>query len=275
MAAFRTEDIDSKPFLKQLLQNAGSQTCRELCLNPLTNAEATELADLLLSNSEVDNKPFVASLVREASGNPFLLEQLTQYAMMNDRAATTGITLQTMLEERIRQLPAGSRQFLDTLAVAGRPVNQDVAFNAAGLDHEDLQILNAVRAAQFVRSGSTAYSRRTSSRAHRRNTAELLPETERRQIHRRLAQAIEARGFDDPESLYHDYLGAGEKTRAAFHAEAAANKAASALAFDRSALYFRRAIELAPENANVELKIALGDSLANAGPARGSGGRIS
>jgi hypothetical protein len=94
----------------------------------------------------------------------------------------------------------------------------------------------------------------------------LLSEHERRQIHRRLAQAIEARGFDDPEALYEDYLGAGEQARAAFHAESAARKAASALAFDRAALYYRKAIEHAPAKTSItELRIALADALANAG----------
>ena len=50
------------------------------------------------------------------------------------------------------------------------------------------------------------------------------------------------------------------------HAEAAARKAASALAFDRAALYFRRAMELKPQAPNLqELRIGLGDALANAG----------
>jgi tetratricopeptide (TPR) repeat protein len=81
-----------------------------------------------------------------------------------------------------------------------------------------------------------------------------------------LAQAIEARGLDDPEGLYEDYLGAGEEDRAALHAQNAARKAASALAFDRAALYYRRAIELMPDAENlVDLKIGLGDALANDG----------
>ena len=266
IGSFRAEDIDTKPFLKRLLQNSSCETCHELCLNPLTKAEATALAQSLLSEIEMGSKPFVDSLVREAAGNPFLLEQLSHYAMMNEGAATAGITLATMLDERIRQLPAGARQFLNTLAVAGRPVNQDVAFSASGFDHEDLQLLNAVRTAQFVRSGSTAYSVELHHERIGETLRQLLSDQERRQIHRRLAQAVEARGFDDPESLYQDYLGAGEEERAAFHAEAAAHKAASALAFDRAALYFRRAIELAPGNENVtDLKIALGDALANAG----------
>lgn len=266
IGSFRAEDVESKPFLKQLLQNAGSQTCRELLLNPLTDSEAGELARSLFAETAINGEPFIESIISEASGNPFLIEQLAHYAMMNERAATAGITLTTMLEERIRQLPDGSRQFLNTLAVAGRPVNQDVAFNASGIESDDLQLLNAVRAAQFVRSGSSAYS----LELHHDRIGEalrlLLSEHERREIHRRLAHAIEARGFDDPEALYQDYLGAGEEERAAFHAEAAARKAARSLAFDRAALYFRRTIELVPAESNLtELKIALGDALADAG----------
>jgi len=266
VASFRTEDIDSKPFLKQLLLRAGNDTCRELFVGPLPAGEARDLTHSLFSSSGISSEPFVESIVREAGGNPFLLEQLSQYAMMSERAATAGITLTTMLDERIRQLPSGSRQFLDTLAVAGRPVNQDVAISAAGLQDDAMELLNALRAAQFVRSGGLGYGVELYHDRIGETLVALLASDERRQIHRRLAQAIEARGLEDPEALYEDYLGAGEEDRAALHAEAAARKAASALAFDRAALYYRRAIELRPDATTVvDLKIGLGDALANAG----------
>ncbi len=266
VACFRTEDIDSKPFLKQLLQRAGVDTCRELFIGPLPVREAREVTCSLFNSTGIPGEAFIESIVREAAGNPFLLEQLSHYAMMSERAATAGITLATMIDERIKQLPPGSRQFLDTLAVAGRPVNQDVAVSATGLYYEPTELLNALRAAQFVRSGGTGYSIELYHDRIGETLVSLLAPDARRQIHRRLAQAIEARGLDDPEALYEDYLGAGEEDRAALHAEAAARKAASALAFDRAALYYRRAIELRPDVANVvDLKIGLGDALANAG----------
>jgi tetratricopeptide (TPR) repeat protein len=141
-----------------------------------------------------------------------------------------------------------------------------VAISAAGLNEAALKILSALRSAQFVRSGGAGYGVEIYHDRIGETLASLLGDEDRRQIHRRLAQALEARGLDDPEALYEDYLGAGEKDRAALHAEAAARKAASALAFDRAALYYRRAIELRPDAANlVELKISLGDALANAG----------
>jgi eukaryotic-like serine/threonine-protein kinase len=266
IASFRAEDIESKPFLKQLLQNAGTVSYREISLERLSDTDAAELTLSLLSAAAVNARAFVNDIVREARGNPFLIEQLCHYASIGERPGAAGISLATMLEERIAQLPNGSRALLNTLAVAARPVNQDVAFAVCEIERDDLQILNAVRAAQFVRSGGAAYAIELYHDRIAETLKLLLSDDERRHIHRRLAQTIEARGFDDPESLYEDYLGAGENSRAAFHAEAAARKAASALAFDRAALYFRRAIELAAPGAEVvELKIALGDALANAG----------
>ena len=101
IASFRTEDIEEQPFLKQLLVQTGTDSCRELFVGPLDGGEARELARSLLT-ANVQGEPFIESIVAEAAGNPFLIEQLTQYGMMNERAATAGVSLTTMLEERIR-----------------------------------------------------------------------------------------------------------------------------------------------------------------------------
>jgi len=266
IASFRSEDIEEQSFLKQMLLQAGTDQCREIQLGPLAAGEARDLTRALFRLAGFSSEPFIDSIVTEAGGSPFLLEQLTHYGMMNERAATAGISLTTMLEERIRQLPQGSRALLNVLAVARRPVNEEVALGAAGLRGDPLQFLTTLRANQFVRSGGTGYGVELYHDRIGETLAALLDDHERRQIHRRLAQAIEARGLDDPESLYEDYLGAGEKDRAVLHAETAAQKAAGTLAFDRAALYFRRAIDLKPDAPNVvELKIGLGDALANAG----------
>ena len=266
IASFRSEDIEDKPFLKQLLLQTGTVTCRELFVGPLGDAEARELTQSLFAAANIPGEPFIESIVREAAGSPFLLEQLTHYGMMNERAATAGISFATMLEERMEQLPPGARELLDVLAVARRPVDEAVALSAAGVSGDSQQLLSRLRVAQFVRSSGAQYGIEIYHDRIGETIGSLLSDGERRHIHRRLAQTIEARGLDDPESLYEDYLGAGETDRAAIHAEAAARKSASALAFDRAALYFRRAIELKPDAPNLlDLKIGLGDALANAG----------
>jgi eukaryotic-like serine/threonine-protein kinase len=266
ITSFRSEDIEEKPFLKELLLQTGTETSRELFVGPLASAEAREVTRSLFALAKLSGEPFLESIVHEAAGSPFLIEQLTHYGMMNERAATAGSSLTTMIEERMGQLSAGARELLDVLSVAGRPVDEGVALSAAGVSGDSQQLLSLLRAAQFIRSGDTQYGIEMYHDRIGEAIESLLSEGERKHIHRRLAQAIEARGLDDPESLYEDYLGAGESDRAATHAEAAARKAATALAFDRAAIYFRRAMELKPDAPNLlDLKIGLGDALANAG----------
>src|ERR1051325_3143707 len=185
VASFRSEDIEEKPFLKQILLQTGTVTCRELFVGPLDDVEAREMTQSLFTSANLPGEPFMDSIVNEAAGSPFLLEQLTHYGMMNEREATAGITLATMLEERINQLPPGARRFLDTLAVARRPVNQDVAIRAAGLEEDDSTILGALRRSEFVRSGGTSYGVEIYHDRIGETLAAMLGYDERRQIHLR------------------------------------------------------------------------------------------
>src|SRR5262249_11762197 len=157
ITSFRSEDIVEKPFLKQMLSQTGTEQCRKLELGPLAANEARELTHSLFKLAGFSGDALVESIVLESAGSPFLLEQLTHYGMVNERAATAGISLTTMLEERIRQLPQGARALLNVLAVARRPVNEEVALSAAGIQSDPLQLLATLRAAQFIRSGGTGY----------------------------------------------------------------------------------------------------------------------
>jgi serine/threonine protein kinase len=267
LASFRSEDIDSKPFLGSLLERTGSETCHELRIAPLSKGEAAELVSRLLPEAVPAAHVFIDSIVREARGSPFLLEQLTSYAATSDQSSTTGISLAVMLDTRLRHMPKGARQFIDTLAVAGRPINQEVAFQAAGLTGDELPLVTSLRAAQFLRSVGSEHSIELYHDRIRETLASQLDQTRIRQVHRRLAQALESRGIDDPESLFEHYLGTGERVRAATHAAVAAKKADAMLAFDRAAAFYRRALEFAPARGAelVELKRGLADALANAG----------
>ena len=267
LASFRTEDIETKPFLKSLLEKTGTDVCRELRVTALSKDEAQDLVRLLLGSSVSATEPFTDSIVREARGNPFLLEQLARYASSSDQGSTTGISLGVMLEARLDHLPKGARQLLDVLAAAGRPINPEVVYQAAGLSGDELPLISALRAAQFLRGGGSDHAVELYHDRIRETLASMLDRTSVKHIHRRLAQAIEARGVDDPEALFEHYLGAGERVRAATHAASAAKKAAGALAFDRAAAFYRRALELAPGRGaeRIELKLGLAEALVNAG----------
>ncbi len=267
VASFRSEEIDQKPFLRKLLGQTGTDACREILVEPLTKDEARRLAYSLLPADMPGAGQFVESIVRESGGSPFFVEQLTRYALTAERAATTGITLAQMLDAGIRQLPTGARELLELLAVAGRPVDAEVAYQAAGLTGDERSLVTALRASHFLRSsGSVQRIELYHDRIRETISGMLDPDTVRR-IHGSLVGALESRGYDDPESLFEHYLGAGDKQRAARQAVLAARKADSVLAFDRAALYYRRALDLSPEAATnpVELEARLGDALANAG----------
>jgi serine/threonine protein kinase/tetratricopeptide (TPR) repeat protein len=267
LSSFRSEDLEVKPFLRSLLEKSGSESCREVLVGALSKAESHALVRDLLGPAAAALEPFSETILREARGNPFLLEQLARYAATSEQTATTGITLAMMLDARLRHLPKGARQFVDALAVAGRPVNPEVVYQAAELSGDELPLVSSLRAAQFLRTGGAGHALELYHDRIREALAAQLPPKKVVQIHRRLAQAIEGRGIDDPEALFEHYLGAGERVRAATHAGVAARKAATALAFDRAAAFYRRALELAPvrDAELVDLKRGLADALANAG----------
>ncbi|HKY27921.1 MAG TPA: protein kinase [Pyrinomonadaceae bacterium] len=267
IASFRTEDVESKGFLKSLLNQTGSEKCREIRVTALTKEESRNLAQNLLGSNVPASGPIINSIIREARGNPFLLEQLAQYASTSEQAAETGISLGVMLVSRLRNLPKGTQQFIEALAVAGRPINAEVAYQAAGLSGDELPLVSSLRAAQFLRTGGEDHTIELyHDRIRETFTAQLAP-GKVTHIHRRLAQALEARGIDDPEALFEHYMGAGERVRAATHAAIAAKKATGALAFDRAAAFYRRALELTPLRGAelIELKRGLAEALVNAG----------
>ncbi|MDQ3665415.1 MAG: protein kinase [Acidobacteriota bacterium] len=267
VASFRSEDIEAKPFLGTLLNSTGTESRRELRVAALGIEEARDLAHRLLGSSAPAMEPLVNSIIREARGNAFLLEQLASYASTSEQTATTGISLGVMLQARLRNLPKGTRQFVDALAVAGRPINPEVVYQAAGLSGDELPLISSLRAAQFLRSGGSHHSVELYHDRIRETLASQLDPATVIQIHRRLAHTLEARGIDDPEALFEHYMGAGERVRAATHAGTAAKKAAAALAFDRAAAFFRRALELAPSGGAelIDLKRDLAEALTNAG----------
>jgi serine/threonine protein kinase/tetratricopeptide (TPR) repeat protein len=266
LSSFRTEDLEAKPFLKALLEKTGTDSSREVYVGALSKSESYDMLDHLLGPASVALAQFADAMLGEARGNPFLLEQLARYALTSDQTATTGITLAMMLDARLSHLPKDARAFVDALAVAGRPINPEVIYQAAELSGDELQLIGSLRAAQFIRAGNGHTFELYHDRIRETLASQLSP-TKVTQIHKRLAHAIESRGIDDPEALFEHYVGAGERVRAATHAAAAARKAASALAFDRAAAFYRRALELAPARGAelVDLKRGLAEALANAG----------
>jgi eukaryotic-like serine/threonine-protein kinase len=266
IVSFRSEDIQSKPFLKVLLEQIGGETCRGIPVEPLTEDEARQLTASFLPQELAGRDARLEDIVREAAGSPFFIEQLSRYTLTCEET-TRGITLLEMIEGRLRQQPVGARQFLDTLAVAGRPMSPEVIHHASGLDGDEDFLISSLRAAKLLRSVGEDYGVELYHDRLREALVSPLEAESVRQIHRRLVQTLLLKGLDDPETLFDHCLGAGEQEQASRYAALAAKKAAGALAFDRAALFYERALELAPAvGANrAELRVELAHALANAG----------
>jgi eukaryotic-like serine/threonine-protein kinase len=268
VACFRTEDLESQPFLRALLDHTGTPSRRSCAVGPLSAAETLQLAENLLAARRDGTPGHVATVTREAAGSPFLVEQLVRYVLdATEATRATGVGLADMLEARMRALPDGTHPLLATLAVAGRPVDAKVAHTAAGLEGDERPLIGALIKAHFLRSSGTPSRLELYHDRIRETLATRLEPAAVRGIHLRLAQCSERLGFEDPEALFEHYSAAHEPARAAGYAARAADRAFAALAFDRAAALYARALELtAPEGGTYPaLRARLGDALASAG----------
>jgi hypothetical protein len=142
-----------------------------------------------------------------------------------------------------------------------------VASEAAGVTTEERRLVAALRAVHLLRGSVSAQLIEPYHDRIRETLAATLASGVVRQIHARLVQALLNHGYDDPETLLEHYLAAGEQQLAAGKAVLAAQKASSALAFDRAALFYRRAIDLGQvtDSDLIDLNTKLAETLVNAG----------
>jgi serine/threonine protein kinase/tetratricopeptide (TPR) repeat protein len=264
LACFRSEEVASKPFLQALVERR-SPDAVGVMLEPMTEDEATELLASLIPGDSPLSDNDRRTIAREAGGNAFIVEQLA-HSIGISGTGPRGCTFAEMLTARIRLLPAGAQRFLETLALCGRPIAAELVCEASGLPVAERPLVAVLRDARLIRSsGSSDRIEMYHDRIREGLAAQIVPDAARR-MHGLMAQALLARRIDDPEALFEHCRGAGDSHRASIQAGLAANKAAAALAFDRAALFYRHALDLAPHGAaRGEWKKGLASALANAG----------
>jgi serine/threonine protein kinase len=268
LVGFRSEEAESTAFLKTFLERIDPRQGRELKVGPLTGTESNQLVAAMLDSSLIGAQKFAADIVREGDGSPFFLEQLARWTLSNKAAAgTASISLDEMLNGRIEPLPAGAKALLETLAVAAAPLDTEVACLAAGIDSVARPLISSMRVANFIRSTGVAHRLEIYHDRIREHLASNIDSDATARIHLSIAAALESKCPDDPEALFEHYLRGGNRERASGYAVLAARKSADAVAFDRAAMFYRDALDLASQSSaeRIVLKTGLAKALANAG----------
>ncbi len=272
IACFRAEDAPAvAPLRARLLHRPpvgaeGAARVEELRLGPLSEPEARALAA-----AQLEDASRAEALAREAGGSPLWVEMLVRHAREVEAppAGGPGLTLEGALGERIARLSGQELSALELVAVAGRPLPIAVLQAAAGPGMDARAAAASLRSLHLLRAtplqdgeGWVAYHDRIREGVSARLTAPA-----RRALHAQLGRALEAAPGADPEALAVHFREAGDAERAARYANAAADRAAAALAFERAAALYREALAQVPAESpeNLELGRRAADALALAG----------
>jgi serine/threonine protein kinase/tetratricopeptide (TPR) repeat protein len=257
----------SAGFLDVFDQEALAIDDRRIALGELSETASCELAhDLVGSTAKLAD-----AISREASGNPLFIQQLAARASEH-REPVPAVGLAELLLARVHGLDAAARRLVETVVLAGQPIDEAVALRAAAFDGAPARPATlSVRHARLI-TARVADGATMLEPAHdriRETVARAIDPSDARLGHRRIAEALLELARPDPDTLVWHFQCAGDDARTREYALLAADRADRALAFDRAAAYCKLILDLTPDTAaeRWQLLERHGGALANAGRA--------
>jgi tetratricopeptide (TPR) repeat protein len=240
-------------------------------LERLSTSDSVALARVMRGASARSDSetPFDAELIaREAQGHPMFIEELVRYSSVA-KPESRVVRLDDALGERLSALDDPTATVLRIIALAGRPATLPFVKQAASLGFDELtRIVATLRGMHAIRvSGVRGDLFEPYHDRVREVVLKAIGATERRDLHGRIAAALEAAKEPDPVALTLHWRGAGDEERARTYALRAAAAASEALAFDRAAELYESVLASGGLSPADEMAIAekLGDALVNAG----------
>ncbi len=280
IATYRSEERETSPILTTILSwEKKIADIEEISVEQLSTSETNELITALSDAEQDVPSEQIEMILRESGGSPFFIDELVRYTQIdpsNIIEKPSTITLEQVILARVGQLPASAQNLLEVLAVAGQPLKRSVAKQASQIENEEQTALVFLRANHLIRTREKDKKEEIEvyhDRIRETLVDNLATET-RKNIHQRLALALEVSG-DDPESLATHFQGAGNQEKAAEYSLKAADQASQALAFDHAVNLYEQALSLAkkPPRELVSLQAKLGNALVNTGRS-GEGARV-
>jgi DNA-binding CsgD family transcriptional regulator len=237
-----------------LAQVRGAAEVEEITLGPLSRAEVAGQAAALAGGPVPPG--VVDELFARAEGNPFFTEQLMAAALASGGAgggpqvpAALPGRLAGLLVARAGRCAGGARAVLGALAVAGRPLGEDLLGDIAGLELEVVRRgLRELAAARLLADDAAGGGHRPRhALLAEAVAADLLP-GERAVLHERTAQALEAAGGGALAGEAAGHWQAAGRAAGELPARVAAAAAAERVfGYAQAAAHWQRAIEVWPE----------------------------
>jgi eukaryotic-like serine/threonine-protein kinase len=267
--ARQVDDPDTMP-VEGIVDELSDITVLRTELGPLTADESRALAERLAPTlvARID----VARIAREAGGHPmFLAEILRHLDSLGDKVSTA--TLEAALTSRVALLHDDARSLLEMVCIAGAPISLEVASSACRLDGTALaRAIASLRVASLAREVQRGRGLGLALEPFhdrvRESVPRRIPDAQLRDLHARLAMALEASGEQgNPQLLLRHFRLAQLPERAARYAEEAALRSLAAHAFDQAARLWRIALNIKQRDTadRRRLLLRLGEALVAAG----------
>jgi tetratricopeptide (TPR) repeat protein len=237
-------------------------------LGPLSDGECRALAEGLVPHATT--RFDLERVSREAGGHPMFLHEIIRHLELAGTGAAAA-TLDEALAARVALLGADARALLEIVCIAGAPLAIDTAAQACRLEPTTAaRAVASLRVATLVRE--IQRGRRLALEPYhdrvRESVGDAIDPDRRRELHARIAHALEAAQEPrDPQLLLRNFLLAELPQRAARYAEDAAQRSEAAHAFDQAAELWRTALDAIPRDAadRRRLLLRLGKALVHAG----------
>ena len=250
LCACRREDRSSAPFLAELARAGAAVHVQAIEPLPPAAAEALALA-LLRARGDAADPRLAAAIARESGGSPLFVEALIHQRRGPERDSSPAISLDRALLAALDAVGTVARDLLGLCAVAGQPLARDLLRAAALSVEGERAALRCLRAHHLLRAGSSEPGDDAPVTPYHDRIREVvlrnLAPAVQRDLHLRLARALEPEHEHEHERLAFHWHGAGDDARAGPHAAAAAELAFTALAFDRAATHYAQALAWTPK----------------------------
>ena len=263
LGTYRSDELHRRhPLARTLADLDRRRLAARVALRRLSSDEIGEMIRLTFGREDATTAEFQAAVYRRSEGNPFFTEELLKALVergdivVKDGQWTRGgkaveemqipDSILDAVRLRIEGLSPETRATLDAAAVIGLEFASDLLHvvregDIAALELHVSELIEHQLVAERSREGQAYAFRHALTREVIYD--DLLP-SERKRLHRRVADALAGRPLSEPAFIAHHFIAAGAFIEAVPHLLGAAARAFRAGAPREAAAHYRRVLDI-------------------------------